>query len=159
MFQNIVSYSRFNFWKWNYMDILSVLSWISKTVSLSLEVWEIFYIDRYTGGHNERISKFTSSSSSTRLIEFRSTQGGFRRINTTRFKPASRNSKRTLGYQDLTNTDRNKLKKASLQAFYKRFTGRIYQKRQKTTSLCVIQDPPQLIEPKFNVYLVETHVS
>lgn len=45
------------------MDILSVLSWISKTVSPSLEVWEIFYIDRYTGGHNERISKFTSSSS------------------------------------------------------------------------------------------------
>lgn len=130
MFQNIVSYSHFNFWKWNYMDILSVLSWISKTVSLSFEVWEIFYIDRYTGGHNERISKFTSSSSSTRLIEFRSTQGGFRRINTTRFKPAPRNSKRTLGYQDLTNTDRNKLKKS----FFTGFLQEIYWKNLSETT-------------------------
>ena len=120
MFQNIVCYSRSNFWKWNYMDILSVLSWISKTVSLSLEVWEIFYIDRYTGGHNERIFLYLLHHlliSLTRLIEFRSSQGGFRRINTTRFKPAPRNSKRTLGYQDLTNADRNKLKRSLFTGF------------------------------------------
>ena len=55
--------------------------------------------------------------SSTRLIEFGSSQGGFRRINTTRFKPAPRNSKRTLGCQDLTNADRNKLKKSLFTGF------------------------------------------
>ena len=55
--------------------------------------------------------------SSTRLIEFGSSQGGFRRINTTRFKPAPRNSKRTLGYQDLTNADRIKLKKSLFTGF------------------------------------------
>ena len=53
----------------------------------------------------------------TRLIEFGSSQGGFRRIKTTRFKSAPRNSKRTLGYQDLTNADRNKLKKSLFTGF------------------------------------------
>ena len=55
--------------------------------------------------------------SSTRLFEFGSSQGGLRRINTTRFKPAPRNSKRTLSYQDLTNADRNKLKKSLFTGF------------------------------------------
>ena len=68
--------------------------------------------------------------SSTRLIEFRSSQGGFRRINTTRFKPAPRNSKRTLGYQDLTNTDRNKLKKS----FFTGFLQEIYWKNLSETT-------------------------
>lgn len=132
MFQNIVSYSHFNFWKWNDMDILSVLSWISKTVSLRLEVWEIFYIDFI---QEDIMNVFLNLLhhlliSSTRLIEFRSTQGGFRRINTTRFKPAPRNSKRTLGYQDLTNTDRNKLKKS----FFTGFLQEIYWKNLSETT-------------------------
>ena len=59
---------------------------------------------------------------------------------TTRLAPVPQDSKRALGYQDLMNADQllNK-KKSMFQAFYKKYTGRIDQKRENTTSMKLIQ--------------------